>query len=1407
MAVVMTLGNSRQGKLPQFESSQKVEMKNFLALTRKIVQCPVILKIAWFMRFIKITRFGVMIGSALAVTRQVFDHFPLSKLNAVSYLLLRRGLPGAAIFLVIFHTGSSFASELGIRNVYGGPASGGTCSTSCHSGSLSANATFTTPSSTIAHDSTSDVFTLSETIGGSRGFNIAIHGPSPGNPLVTGIFSDLSAGVKVDSVDPGQLTHTSARTETSWTFRWAAPPTLGTYTVYACVVRVTVDNVLTNDGAADCESIAIQVTNSNPDAVDDPNAITVNENSGLSVTFDVLANDTRTEDDAFSWDSDNRTGLVGILQHNGSGVYQYNPNGLFEDLDNNGIPETRTTQFQYTIMEDDYSATDTATVTITVQGANDAPVAMDDGMDTDGMRHVVIMEDEIATNVGDLLFNDSDVDTADAGSLTTVRTGPAVCSATAPTEASSFTLNTDGTFDYTHDGIDPITTEDSFSYCTFDGEDYSAPVMVYIDITELNDLPTIAGFSGSTGFTEQTPVVVDNDGITITDTDDTMIVRARLTISANYETGDTLACGTTPPAGISCGTFDIPSRTLTLSGPPASWVDYQTAVATVTFNNTSDNPGLGARTIDLDVRDDRFGDSLDSQKTITITRTNDPPTIAAIANQTALEDTAADPFTFNVNAVASDFDVDDDIDNGGGSLTYSLSGAPAGMTISNTNPTHGQISWNPPQTGVFGQVYSGISVLIEDGNEDISPPNSVSFDITVSPPDNEPDGVANYNDLCLSEIDSSNADFDGDGVAGADGAGTIGTPQHDNSGGDVCDADDDNDGISDVDELLNSLDPFDPTDALLDNDGDGVSNLDEINAGTNPNLANLTIDATGYLTPFDLPAPDPTSIHLLATSLTPSLVPGAASSSSNGPYRPGINDFSWTPSNSSSTDLAASDPGNLVSNPPVQEFRVRPLVNFAVNQLVEEADGAVSIQVTLNGDSPSWPATPVTVNYSVSGTANNPADHNAVAGAVVFNDQEYLKSINFATFGDAPLADPNETVVFTIDNANAAIGNNSTHTVTIIEGNVAPQTALQFTQAPASVVPYIFDGGGAVTVDALASDVNMGQAHSYDWSGTDNALVPPVVSNMQSWPPTIPGPGNYLIDVVVTDNGVPALSTRVTRILNVVAGGVVPLGAVDTDGDGFDDNHPTEGYTDDDSDGIPNYLDAIGGGGDSNLIPDQTVDFSISHLIMTDPGLGIAIGSTAQAANKFGVSLTDGEIAGFGSVSGGAPPNPDDNFDHFGGIYNFEISGLIPGSVAHVVIPLQTAIPKNAIYRKFNPATGWGNFVENANNSIASALGAPGACPEPGSSLYAIGLQYLHNCLQLTVQDGGPNDTDGLVNGVVIDPGTIGVRLTEPSIEEVEDGSGRISLQLLTLLVLLLGIGAWRQQRGGQTRLGNRHRI
>jgi hypothetical protein len=59
--------------------------------------------------------------------------------------------------------------------------------------------------------------------------------------------------------------------------------------------------------------------------------------------------------------------------------------------------------------------------------------------------------------------------------------------------------------------------------------------------------------------------------------------------------------------------------------------------------------------------------------------------------------------------------------------------------------------------------------------------------------------------------------------------------------GNNADTDDDGDGIKDIDELANGLNPLDDSDADADNDGDGVSNRDEANSGRDLSVRESTL--------------------------------------------------------------------------------------------------------------------------------------------------------------------------------------------------------------------------------------------------------------------------------------------------------------------------------------------------------------------------------------------------------------------------------------------------------------------------------------------------------------------------------------------------------------------------------------
>ncbi len=126
---------------------------------------------------------------------------------------------------------------------------------------------------------------------------------------------------------------------------------------------------------------------------------------------------------------------------------------------------------------DNQSATDVQLLSVSVTAVNDnAPVASGDSLTLQEGGTT----SQLDNGFSNLLNNDSDADLP-AETLT-------VLLDSSPSFASSFILNADGTFNYTHDGSENLN--DSFRYHVFDGVTNSNVVTVNINITNVNDVPT-----------------------------------------------------------------------------------------------------------------------------------------------------------------------------------------------------------------------------------------------------------------------------------------------------------------------------------------------------------------------------------------------------------------------------------------------------------------------------------------------------------------------------------------------------------------------------------------------------------------------------------------------------------------------------------------------------------------------------------------------------------------------------------------------------------------------------------------------------------------------------------------------------------------------------------------------------
>ena len=210
--------------------------------------------------------------------------------------------------------------------------------------------------------------------------------------------------------------------------------------------------------------------------------------------------------------------------------------------------------------------------------------------------------------------------------------------------------------------------------------------------------------------------------------------------------------------------------------------------------------------------------------------------------------------------------------------------------------------------------------------------------------------------------------------------------------------------------------------------------------------------------------------------------------------------------------------------------------------------------------------------------------------------------------------------------------------------------------------------------------------------------------------------------------------------------------------------------------------------------------------LQTDSGLFLKIGDTALHAGVFQAAISSQQLINYSNSEGHIGNPIDSGYDTVSDIFDFEIDGIETGGSVRVIIPLSEPVPTNAEYRKYIANSGWNSFLVDGRNSVSSAPGVLGVCPATGHPEYVNGLISGYYCIQLLIEDGGPNDSDLLANGIVKDPSALAVLSSIEDDDQSEDnnstesnsdsssgggGGGSISI---SLYIILLGLYALRRR-------------
>lgn len=157
------------------------------------------------------------------------------------------------------------------------------------------------------------------------------------------------------------------------------------------------------------------------------------------------------------------------------------------------------------------------------------------------------------------------------------------------------------------------------------------------------------------------------------------------------------------------------------------------------------------------------------------------------------------------------------------------------LTLAGGEPDASSIGASTTASGLLLASDSNAGNLLPDDT-------NATRDVFVHGPDTDGDGELDQFDAFPTD-DTESVDTDGDGL------------------GDNVDTDDDGDGLLDSVEIVNNLDPLDPTDADQDFDGDGFTNREEILGGSDP------FDVASFPPGLPVPALGRWGLWLMVTSL------------------------------------------------------------------------------------------------------------------------------------------------------------------------------------------------------------------------------------------------------------------------------------------------------------------------------------------------------------------------------------------------------------------------------------------------------------------------------------------------------------------------------------------------------------
>jgi hypothetical protein len=264
--------------------------------------------------------------------------------------------------------------------------------------------------------------------------------------------------------------------------------------------------------------------------------------------------------------------------------------------------------------------------------------------------------------------------------------------------------------------------KDKFAFKAYDDVSQSNTAHVTLNVVPLGSPPVVVTSAGCTAYTEQTPAVVVDGSLTVSDPDDTKLDSARVRISANFEEGDNLLF--TDQNGIT-GSYDDFTGELALAGT-ATVAQYQAALRSVRYRNVANGTPSATRDIEFTVND-AGSDSAPATKQICITEdpggsNNNKPVIGT--SEGSLDYIENDgPVSVDPGLFASD---PDSADLSGATIKFTASqppeddeGNPIGSPVNGFTPAEDELAFTD-QNGITGSYNDTLGVLTLSGTASVA---------------------------------------------------------------------------------------------------------------------------------------------------------------------------------------------------------------------------------------------------------------------------------------------------------------------------------------------------------------------------------------------------------------------------------------------------------------------------------------------------------------------------------------------------------------------------------------------------------------------------------------------------------------------------------------------------------------